>query len=617
MEVGDSYEMSQLLLGDEYKFWLEALENDDFSTVESTLSESEPTERQLLLNGRFNVEKISSRTVVGDRGRDCVRLTRPWNICAARGSHAAMTVMLSYGVDVHQKDDRNNNVLHTLVLVAYLEPTLEAKMEETYSYVEKLLDKGTLKELLFSENHHNYRPLELAARLGAFRLLTAIYETKEIYVFPENINWLYSVNWYDVSDYEGIGSGTRWLVSPLLLLMLIDKTKVSERNTAECFASPLLTNWAELKMKSNWNVIALWFLVRLIFNISYVIADQMHIPAKHFNTGNDTLPTAAISICTMRNGYFTDQTTVYIVIHLYLALHSMAIIVFDIAECIFFFTRKIYTIAKTPKGYKPLAVVYGFYRILQFLTGVLVLTSEVSNFTTQVFGRGLPLTLRNLVYIGISIGQTWSILFFVQLVPWIGHFVQAVQSMVMKLSRFFIVFSLLAVPFVAVFRHFIIDSQTKNCPDEFRTAGSSFYSLFMVFLNMINFRRFSVANPLVLYFLHTVYVFMTNIMLINLLIATFATSFSHVYDNRHLLSMIQRMSVVWLIERRISRCPSSFLHSWYSRRHRRYFTMKDGRIMVPCITFNKNLLKKANEERVLSPTVWAKKKRQFTPYLIR
>ena len=613
-----NYEMSQVLGMGEYTFWLEALENDDYSTVETTLSESEPEERERLLNGTFNVEKTISSQTVGARGSNCLRLSRPWNICAARGAHTSMALMLSYGVDVHQKDDNDNNVLHTLVLIAYLEPSLEARMEDTYRYIEQLLDKTTLKELLFSsENHYKYRPLELAAHLGALRLFRAIFETEGVYVFTEQFNSLYSINWYDVSDYEGIASGSRRWASPLLFLMLIDEDKVADRITSELFASAPIINWTKLKMKSNNIFIILWFITRIIYSVAYIITDASYVPAglrfSPNNTANDTVPPATVSTCVVRTSFVTDRHHVYLFLLVYLAVHSLTIVIFDIYETIFSLVRNLHKIIITPKGYKQPAVNYIFYRLLQFLLALFILLGEVSNVTTVVLGRGLPTTVYNLMYICVSMGLVWSNLFFVQLLPWIGHFVQAVQGMVMKLFKFSLVFFFFTMPFVGAFKHLVNTGSTKDCPAEFRTLGESFYSVFMVMLNMVDFRRFAIAEPTALYILHIIYVFVTSILLINFLVALFSGSFGHVYDNQHVLSTLQRISVVWLIEDRISTCCSS----WYSRFYGRYFPVKDGRIMVPCITLNKNLMKKASEERTSSAKVWAKKKRQFTSYMIR
>lgn len=71
-----------------------------------------------------------------------------------------------------------NNIIHILIVMSLMCPDKEEAMVSTYQYMTELLNKDALKELLMMENDQGLRPVEHSSNVGAFRMFTAIMETK-------------------------------------------------------------------------------------------------------------------------------------------------------------------------------------------------------------------------------------------------------------------------------------------------------------------------------------------------------------------------------------------------------------------------------------------------------
>ena len=101
-------------------------------------------------------------------------------------------------------------------------------------------------------------------------------------------------------------------------------------------------------------------------------------------------------------------------------------------------------------------------------------------------------------------------------------------------------------------------------------------------LNMIDLTEYDVLDDITLYGLHIVYVFMIAILLLNFLIALLSTAAAEVALNRYAIMVVQRLSVLCLIERRFSWA----LYWLYKPISKRLFTCKDGRIYIVGVRSN-------------------------------
>lgn len=577
-----------------YKGWLQALMRDDVCTVEHTLQNADIIGRKELLNGTFLFENDIPICVVKHiKGYVDYRVNKPWAIAAISHALDSMKSMLSYDVDVYQTDNDGNNVVHVLVMMAYLDTSLEKRMNETYTFLKENLRTEQLKGLLHRENQNGYRPIELAVHLDCLQIFQNIFKTDGVYFSREDLDSVYSIEWFNVDDYEGTKNGSRRHRSPLYALLLIQDAQAEEEVTKCLFDSPFVQTWTKLKMQSCMPYIIMWVALRVCYIGAFIFTDTVEPVHEVIDlTYNNTTPNYDANLtsssseiirgedCIAKNRV-TVPRTIYIIVSFYLMFHSFIVVCFDIFESFDFMCTKKKHVLQTPRGLKRPIVNYGFYRISQFFQSFMLLLNITSRNTSTFTNNQMPRTIENLFYINITLSIVWSFLFFVQLLPWIGHFVIAVQSMMMKLARFLVIFLVFSLPFIGSFQRLLNQEKyVGSCPEEFNSFGNSFYSVFMIMLNMVNLRDFSPADPFCTYALHGFYVFMTSILLINFLVALFSTSFARVDDNKKLIQTVQRLSVAWLVEERATRYFSKRVYDWFMKRS---FPTKNGEIWFPCL----------------------------------
>ena len=133
----------------------------------------------------------------------------------------------------------------------------------------------------------------------------------------------------------------------------------------------------------------------------------------------------------------------------------------------------------TEKGRKKLAVQILFYRVMQFCGEVGMSMGTLTGLYFSVAGG--PLINSNiflkLMYLQISIGVTWSLLYFIQLNPWVGKMVVTIQLMVNDLIKFIAVYILILVMFSHAFLRLVSEGTnlTGNCSKYFASIPDAWY----------------------------------------------------------------------------------------------------------------------------------------------
>ncbi len=225
----------------EYGWWFDAIIRDDKDIVDKTLDEKTSCNKYLLLNGRFIHDNqdagntLLSNKDVSENERKYVKdydITYPWCLAGAHGSKHVIDAFIKFGVNILQNDNQGN-VIHCMILRAYLKPEKEEFMIETYDYLAKHLNTNQMKDLLYAENDMGLRPVEYAAHLGVFDLLLAMYNTKDIYLAYEYSLGVFVRKWYDVTEYESFDENEkeRHYKSPLIYITLLDKEHLKRLNT--------------------------------------------------------------------------------------------------------------------------------------------------------------------------------------------------------------------------------------------------------------------------------------------------------------------------------------------------------------------------------------------------
>lgn len=254
----------------EFDFWLHAIVTDNYVEVERRLAAVTSHERDLLLNGRFQVVGNGTGCDVETRFRRVwgdVRVTRPWCLAAVCNAPRVSLMFMRYGVDVSRQDESGFNVLHCLVYFAYLNPPLEEDMKDTFLYLKRIIvsrQPKAIKTLMKTENHNGLRPLEMAAHLGTMSLFLSMFETEGMYLSRHDSLGLYSLQWFNITPYESLDPGNRRHVSPLRLLSYLEDNKLKETATRLVFSSDLFQSWIASKLQANMRFIRIHLCVRML-----------------------------------------------------------------------------------------------------------------------------------------------------------------------------------------------------------------------------------------------------------------------------------------------------------------------------------------------------------------
>ena len=89
----------------------------------------------------------------------------------------------------------------------------------------------------------------------------------------------------------------------------------------------------------------------------------------------------------------------------------------------------------------------------------------------------------------------WSMLYFVQLVPSIGHFVVAIQRMVGQMFNFADVYAIFFFASVSAFFITVNTSERLSCSDEFSSITQALYSTFAIMLSLLTPGRAAPTSP--------------------------------------------------------------------------------------------------------------------------
>ena len=123
------------------------------------------------------------------------------------------------------------------------------------------------------------------------------------------------------------------------------------------------------------------------------------------------------------------------------------------------------------------------FAVLFAIDATIKLTGEESGWTVSGF---------RVVCMALS---TWSLLYFVQLLPSIGYFVVAIQQMVRQMFNFGVVYS---ICFFAAFHPFFVTvntSERQTCSGEFSNMSQGIYSKFAIVLNLVNPAQLGLRHP--------------------------------------------------------------------------------------------------------------------------
>ena len=424
-----------------------------------------------------------------------------------------------------------------------------------------ILTSDQKTKLMMEENEDGLRPFEFASQQNVFDIVPVI--LTEVYATQSEVIGGFTYQCYDITEYECHKTGNRLSKCPLHFMVYMDV--LSKKYSTNVFDVVIIKHWINGKLKANFPLMFLWLLFRILHYTMYTALDIMHVTSKtsaNFTCANFLL---------QEGDYEWSQLEIFVG-SILLLIYSGGMLIFDIVEFLYYYCSKHHRIMyKSVTGKRNCTVQEGFYRANQFilhlltLTGCIIIALDVKDDSN----------LMSWIRLAAPLSFSWSILYFVQLVPVLGHFVIIMQRMMKTMLVFSVIFLFMMSPFMLVFGVSILQSETATCDDNLvGTVDKAFYTMFNMMLNSMDM---SMNRSFLTQLLHVTFVFMVAILMINFLIAMMSDSVSDIIQNKSAIVAIQRLSVCVVLERRFGR----LLSRYYDMMKGKHFIVIDDKIYMP------------------------------------
>ena len=577
----------------EFDFWLHAIVTDNYQEVDQRLSSMTPHERNVLLNGRFEVQtngrawdvEARFRRVWGD-----VRVSRPWCLAAVCNAPRVSLVFLRYGVDVCRTDEAGFNVLHCLVYFAYLNPPLEEDMKDTFLYLKKLIvsrDTKSLKTLLKTENESGFRPLEMAAHLCTMSLFLTLFETEGMYLSRHESLGLYSLQWFNITPYESMEAGSRRHVSPLRLLAYLEDAKLKESATRLVFSSDLFQSWIASKLKANMRFIRMQLFLRLAMlmcTVGFVTHERPEA----------SIESILYILCTRNTSRDSHSPKVDLwdyLLKIRLRHQFFMLIVFCYAICVLIFniyqylTKNQSWLQETPKGKKKLLHPTFTYHQCHVLYSWCMLLLCWDIFRSQINAWHLPLVASQCITVVGLVCCVVSTLYSMQIVPSLGVILAVLQRAISDFAVGGVLYALLVLVLLS---HSSTDHSYLNQANATEAVKPTMAPVTMVNIYSSTFQQ----QLLVTVFIVVTVIFMCAFT------AHCACSFMELLPNKQTLTSVQKLSLIFDLEDLAATySPTELEEEIYQS-----FTIRKGKVLTPRLVLKRKLRDRHIEDRPIGRT---------------
>ena len=427
-----------------------------------------------------------------------------------------------------------------------------------FEFIKDLIGNDTYAHLLDAENSDGLRPLELAAHLGTFWIFTFLFETPDVYLTDID-HKLYRIQYFDITEYI---LGNRRDKSPVKAMLHLEESKLSLRSTRMVLQNDPMKCWFRAILYANIPILILWFIVRLLLVGLMIIVDMDGFYTYVCPYGSSDPSGSCLHFTSFREYLpdyrFPTSITVFVVV--------LISLLDDIINFIWFIFCRPRWLYRNVYGKKVTCVRYKFYKLIHSFC-VCVYTSQV--LVTEFASNFIVLT-----DFAVAYGFVWSFLFFLQLVPFCGHYIVASQRMI----SVFLEFSLLFAIFYLSYSFTLYRVMTHAYGADFANMRLALYNTFLIMQNMFSFKENPAMAPhFVMHLLHITFTLVVPILLLNFLIALLISAYTYVHENRDVLMTIQRLSVAMAVEERFTWCLAPLRNCLRSK----FLVYEGGRVYVP------------------------------------
>ena len=524
--------------------WIHAITDDDDGIARQLLSNKNNLKLALTLPHAHKGEVH----IPADVESVCPIITsayRPddaWCVATVYNARHVMRAMKEFDFPISQVNHRGNTFLHCIIAQASKgDEEDEERAVSTVKFIKSLISDDEYKDILLVENYDGLRPLELASHLGTFSLFQFLFETKGVYISKIHNLGFSSIEYFDITEYI---VGERYLKSPPHTMMLLDRSKMNHKSVQTAFLCDPMKTWFAAISYSSMPFVIIVAIFKMIhiagFFASLVLTKAQVIQFKSLHAHNVSWEDDDDGDDDANKNESLDMNIPLMLVLLYNVIYPIAAMLFGTiyaAFCLKMYRSMVWR-TKTVSGQKDIIVFRWVYWITEIFTlvGILVISLDIlllqiSKQRDRVFSSDNM----NTVTLVAVFACVWNMLYYVQLISGLGLYVIAVLRMLRDFMAFGIIFLLFF--FCYVFGFYVLDD----------SANSFLHSAYGTFQLMLNIVNYTDGTP-TLKVMHVTFIFMIVYLLLNILIAIFASSFESVHNNKEILFTIQRLSVFLRVE---------------------------------------------------------------------
>lgn len=523
--------------------WIKAVESDDLNSVRRILDETSVGGRSFLLHGQLPEWCPAD---CGHKTCNCYGRPSITKVIARRSMSVAVTSLAGNVFEFFvQKEvpltglDYGGNALHLLMCCAHTASRRKEEYLLFYKRMAKTQEATRWRELLREVGREGLNALELSAKLGLYDFFETIMNTEGLYLVREESRALCTYRWYDVTEYED-PRGSRRSQSPLHKFILTDRNDLTRRATTDFFSSPLIKTWFLCKFRGSWPIIRFWllgFFMRMV--LLYFVEHSCLTHATFF------------PVLYKQYVESKENTSAY---------HFGCFDVPSIGHHGFIVTAVVSCLVQLPISFYTLRVRYRLFREsrrptqqhspclnpLNFsFNQILFEFATLAKLTMIILGRyaaiKIPIELVHLLDLLSNVNYIIYILYFLQLTRF-GHSIVTLQHMVKDLVDMIVIIFVFLAGFAATFYNHLTsygNNPSGGGPD-FQNLFISFYGAIKATFHTAQFGSGIQQNQFTFIVLHTTFILLVALLLLNLVIAVFSESVSHISKYKQFILMFQQ-----------------------------------------------------------------------------
>ena len=559
MKLPDDTELGSI---NNHEFYRALVENNDIS-----LRNIIKNERDLVNEGIDYADIVTTCS----KTRKMLQMTTfrlPICIAASGGCLKAVKVLTEERCDVLITDTNGSNVIHAIIWGSVL--SQNGPFINILEYLFNQLDIASKRKLLFMEDDHGFRPLELACLCQQFALVHWLLSIDHVTRFVHGGHGLHSHVLYDVTDYEGRSKRSS-LFHPLMILTEMGHLSLfSDAESKRLLDSKVIQEWMICKSNCLRWMIAIWSLIGMLFHIAIFLI----FPCK-FSKDNSSDSLEMIHSILFNSGSCSHfySPLLHQILAWFLIINSTLCLVMQFAFFTFFITkyrknfrnmRKVCSVCDTIQS-KGIHVVTTYDHTAMYL--VLYMLVFICLFNVS-YNAEITHFLYALMYL-LNMG---SMMFLFQIFPIISPYAIIFRRLLHDVGAFMI-FYLSIFGVLSKLFHSILSLDPIE--GVFESPFKSLCDSFLLTVNLLDASEFPKKSVFVLPFLHMFFVMVTAYILMNFMISLLSHTVGIAMQNMTHLVMLYRIRIFLFVESIGDIFPGLLLS-----RKLKFFLHKDDRLYI-------------------------------------